>query len=190
VNPRHPLPLLWLLTPVVAAALEGWVAAIVKSPRLRVRIALAVVLAGNGAALAFALGYRVIQEEYYAYVLRHQQAFAAMRQMPGDAVVISGPGTPAAYFLTRVKEKNFEIIASGWAWPANLGEIIDQRMRAGKDVYVYWDLAGWNNAARKSAEWDQLAGAVSKYELEPAPPPFRKLAMPNRPPVSASQPAP
>jgi hypothetical protein len=183
VNPRHPLPLLWLLTPVVAAALEGWAAAIAKSPRRRIGIALAVVLAGNGAALTYALGFQVIREEYYDYVRRHQQAYAAMRQMPGDAVVVAGPGTPAAYFLTRVKEKNFEIIASGWAWPQNLKEIIDQRMRAGQDVYVYWDLAGWSGSIRKSGEWDQLQEAVSEYRLADAPPPFRKLAMPR--PASA-----
>jgi hypothetical protein len=183
VNTRHPLPLVWLLAPVAAAGLDGGLAAVLHGPRRRLAVAMAVVLAGDAGAMAFVAHYRILQEEYYDYVRGIARAGQALRRLPPDAAVVTGPGTAAAFHLNRIRETNFDVIASGWAWPPNVAEEIDTRMREGKPVYVYWDLDTWGRSARGS-EWDRLREAVSKYDLVEAAPPYRRLA--HRPPASAA----
>ncbi|HUT60980.1 MAG TPA: hypothetical protein VNA25_24295 [Phycisphaerae bacterium] len=164
VNARHAIPLIWVLAPIAAGAWDCWsrrLAGRLRWPRLRLPAAAGVLLAAN--AVVLALGWTIIQEEYFDYVRGVDRAYRALLRLPTDAAVVPGPGTPAAYFLRRLRVKDFDVIASGWAWPEDPDRQFARRLAEGKQVFVYFDEETWRRAARNSGEWRAIRQVMSRY---------------------------
>lgn len=144
-----------------------------ETPMPRFAAAVGLVLAGN--VVAVAVGWSTIRERYYDFMQAVHEAYVALRQLPDDATIIPGPGTPAAYYLDRLGDKHFDVIASGWAWPEDLDANVAAAFAAGREVYVYWNEDAWNRSVRKSGEWDVLNDTAARYQLGEAIWPFRRL---------------
>ena len=166
VNPRHPLPVIWVLTAVVAAGVDA--AAVGGRSKRAVRLAATLGATLAVGAVILVLGWSTMKERYLDYVNSQRRIYRAMLTMPYDAVVVAGPGTPVALYLNRLGEKDFKVIGSGWGWPADVDAVVGESLAAGKTVYVYLEEDDWKRAARKSGEWDELQRAVAKYERGPA----------------------
>lgn len=175
VNPRHILPMAWALAPLAANWLDNLLVHGRPLPRRRLTATVAGVLAAG--AIAFALGWSTLKERYIDYVACQEQVYRALLKLPRDAVVIPGPGTPAAYYLNRLGETEFTVIASGWAWPEEkLKTTLAAQIGSGKKVYAFLASEDWLRSARKSGEWEQLQGVIADYDRLPAPWPMLQLA--------------
>ena len=181
INPRHPLALAWMLLPVAAGAVSGWIVPMGRRYRLRLGVAVGLVLAVGGAALAASWG--TIEEYYFAYADSQHRIFRALLPLPRDAVIVAGPGTPVATYLNIIGEKDFNVVRSGWSWPGDdLRRLLEQELAAGKSLYVNLDKSDWTRSTRKSPEWDQLCSAVAGYVPRPSVWPMFEM---RRPPTSA-----
>lgn len=188
VNARHAIPLIWVLAPVAAGAWDCWArgpAWRLRWARLRLPAAAGVLLGAN--ALVLALGWTVIQEEYFDYVRGVHRTYRALLRLPKDAAVVPGPGTPAAYFLMRLRVKDFDVIASGWAWPDDLDDQVARRLATGRQVFVYLDEETWRRAARNSGEWRAIKQVMSRYRRGQWVGPLVRILGPMTPSTAASQ---
>ena len=102
-EPASSLRVIWMLVPVAAGAVAKVFIDGAKRPAARAAVACVLLLAAGGGAMA--LGWSTIQERYLDYVACQQRAYGGLIRLPGDALVIPGPGTPVAYYLDRLGEK-------------------------------------------------------------------------------------
>ncbi len=165
VNGRHPLALAWMLVPVSAGALAGWLVD-AAGGRYRLRLAATVlgVLAAGGGVLAGS--WSTLEKHYFPYVDCHQRAYEALRKLPADSVVIAGPGTPVAQYLLRIGAKNFTIVRSCWEWPGkNLPAVLEGHVKSGRPVFANLSEDDWKRSQRLDVEWSQLRQAVTGYQV-------------------------
>ena len=174
VNPRFPIPAVWMLTPVVAAAVGEVIVAARR--HYRTWLAAAVILSAGISVVATAAGWGYLENYYFEYVSYQRRMYLSMQNLPDDAVVIAGPGTPVALHLNRLGEKRFNIIASGWDWPGkDLDNHVAELIHNNRRVYVNLDKRYWSRGPRDSGEWEQLRAAAGKYRIAPAVGPLFEL---------------
>ena len=164
VNPRFPIPMVFVLTPIVAAAIDAAIVGIRR--RYRLRLAIAVGSVAMGGAVAIAIGWDSMNRYYFDYVDSQQRTYHAMRALPENSAVIAGPGTPVANYLNRLGHKHFYIIGSGWGWPGEgLAKDVAGCIADGRPVYANLDYV-WHRSLRKSSEWDELEQVARGYRLD------------------------
>ncbi len=181
INVRHCLPLAWMLAPLAAAALDAWVVhrgtsaeSAQKKPMMRAMMTACVLLLGGAAVVA--AGWGTLQVVYFSYAGSQSRSCQAMLALPADAAVIAGPSTPVAQNLNRLGVKRFDLISSGWDWPPDIASQIEQRVEAGKVVYVFVDTPEWQRVDRTARQWEQLRTVLDAWGMEPSVGPFARLA--------------
>ncbi len=165
VNPRYPMPLVWILAAVTAGLVDTAVVGQRARYRLRLATAAGVLLALSAGIVAAAWDKGA--GTYFRFAQSQQQVYTAMLDLPDNSVVIAGPGTMTAAYLRQVGGKDFRIIPSGWKWP---GEQLPQAVQAyldqGRPVYANLDGANWEPAARDAGEWVTLRRLVLSMEIK------------------------
>ena len=185
VNSRFVLPLVLMPAPAVAAMLAAGVAWRARRPRLRLAAA-ALAVAALGAVPLTVLR-NSLDVFYFQEAEGKARLLAAMSQLPPRAAVIPGPGTAVAYYLNRIGRTQFEVIASGWAWPGPLlaHDVATALRCAPGGVFVDIRTTDWISLVRQDSEWSQLSAVLANYDLGPGIWPMAQVL----PKSSQSQPA-
>ncbi len=68
----------------------------------------------------------------------------------------------------RLGVKDFDVIASGWAWPGEKGlqQKVEKAFEEGKEVYLNLDPAIRENQTRSNKDWEQIQKLAGKYQLD------------------------
>jgi hypothetical protein len=166
VNPRFVLPAVWMWLPVIAAALAAAVRKRGRESFSRLLAACGLVVAAHATLLV--AGWGMLRHYYFDYAASQRHLYRVMLRMPDDAMVIAGPGTPAAHYLLRLGEKHFAIVGSGWGWPPTPDELadrIDAALAEGREVYANLDEVDWSRVPRDSGEWEMLFAVAVRYRI-------------------------
>ncbi len=173
INPRYVLPMMWMLAPVAAAGIDTAVIGARRAMRLRQAAAVGGVLVVTAAALI--CGWHFVVLYHFRRAESLFEMYKALADMPADATVVAGSGTPVACYMNRLGWKDFDVIASGWAWPREkLPERIDQALQQGREVHVNLHQAAWGSN-RDSGEGRQIHDVVEPYRKIRQHPPFDRV---------------
>ena len=172
-NYRLLLPLSWALAPLGGAALVQVVQHLRAGKQARARQwAVGVVALGFVGALFVARFVPFVDSA------RHQNhLFNTMMHLPDNALIIPGPGSPAAKFIHDMGARpRWNVLLTGFDWTGDsLTAMVKPHFRAGRHVFVNVDPKGWTRAGDYNPEWKALQDMVGRFGQKPAAGEFVEL---------------
>ena len=196
-NFRLLLPMAWMLAPLggvaVEATLEGMKTAKRRAaigagatPRIgspsgegarRVRWRQAALLFPCLLLVAGAFAARLIP--HLGWAAYQDRLFRELQELPDNAVIIAGPGSPSAKYLRQlaVRPRWMVILTDydfagkfdpGFWTGANLAAGIERQIRRGKRAFVNAAPRGWTRAADYNPEWEAVQDLLRRFPTRPA----------------------
>lgn len=165
-NYRLLLPLSWLLAPL------GGAAAMAVLQRLQapgVSLAARWILAG-AITLAVAAGFAFRLVPHMDCANHQARMFKNMLHLPDDALIIPGPGSPAAKFIHDMGARpRWNVLLTGFDWTGDtLAAMVRPHFRAGRHVFINANPKGWTRAGDYNPEWKALQELLSRFPQKPA----------------------
>jgi hypothetical protein len=91
---------------------------------------------------------------------------ARLAQLPDDAVVMAGGQTVSVNYYRGIGLGSWDVIGTGGGFPgARLGEVIDERLRAGRRVFLDTDPRLWFNDAWRGGETRELVSLAPRFHF-------------------------
>jgi len=100
-----------------------------------------------------------------------------MLDLPGNIVVIPGPGSATGIFLYGIGVRpDWEVMHTDfWFTGDELTRRVQEQMADGKRAFVNLDPCGWERPDAEPFEWHAVSDMASRFRRAPGPEPFVEL---------------
>jgi hypothetical protein len=134
--------------------------------------------------VAGAFGARLVP--HFDWAEHQDRLFRDLQRLPDNAVILAGPGCPAAKYLRDLGVRpRWQVVLTNYdfagrfdpgAWAGDkLAAAVERQLRAGRRVFLNVNPKGWTGAGDYHPEWDSVREAIRRVEHRPAAGAFVEL---------------